>query len=58
MKAPEDYMRASEAARTLGVVRQRVYQMIEEGKLPSVRVGGFVLIPKAAVLKAAQNSGK
>ena len=40
-------MRPTEAARTLGISRSRIYELIRSGVLPSVRVGSSVRIPVA-----------
>lgn len=39
-----------EALRTLGVTPARLERLIEEGKLPAVREGIRVLIPRHAIL--------
>ena len=44
------YYTAGEAAERLGVVRQRVYQLVHSGKLPHVTTaGGSYLIPVRAI---------
>jgi excisionase family DNA binding protein len=40
-------MRAAEVARTLGLSRSKIYQMMRDGALPVVRVGRAVRVPKA-----------
>lgn len=40
---------ASQAALMLGVTRQRVIQMVDEGKLPGQLVGRSTVIPRSAV---------
>ena len=42
-------MRAEEVARTLGLSRSKIYQMMSDGALPVVRVGRAVRVPKAAL---------
>ena len=42
-------MRADEVARTLGLSRSKIYQMMSDGALPVVRVGRAVRVPKAAL---------
>jgi excisionase family DNA binding protein len=44
-----DLVSGPEAATILGVSRQRVLQMVEEGKLPGTLVGRSIVIPRAAV---------
>ena len=40
-----------EAAKMLGISRNFAYQLVREGKLPSIRFGKRILIPKAALEK-------
>ena len=40
-----------EAAKMLGISRNFAYQLVREGKLPSVRFGKRILIPIAALEK-------
>lgn len=42
-------LRPTEAADALGVSRSKAYELIAEGKIPSVRVGGCVRVPVAAL---------
>lgn len=48
-EAVDDTISALEAAEILGVSRQRVQQMVAEGKLPRRRVGRGYVFPRAAV---------
>jgi excisionase family DNA binding protein len=43
-----DFMTAAEAAERLGVSVARVYQLARESRLPHIRRGRRLLIPKAA----------
>lgn len=43
-----DFMTASDAAGRLGVSVARVYQLAREARLPHIRRGRRLLIPKAA----------
>ncbi len=52
-EAVPDLVSIAEAAHMLGVSRQRVDQMIASGKLPTHRVGGVRVLPRAAVGRAA-----
>lgn len=38
-----------EAARLLGIGRDTAYGLIREGRLPAVRIGRRVLVPRAAL---------
>lgn len=42
-----DFIRISEAAKRLGITRARMYQMIEEKKLPTVKILGTTAIDAA-----------
>jgi excisionase family DNA binding protein len=42
--------RVAEAAEALSMSRSKVYQMINEGQLPVVRVGGTIRVPVAGLL--------
>jgi len=40
-----------EAAEMLGISRNFAYQLVREGKLPSIRFGKRILIPRASLDK-------
>jgi excisionase family DNA binding protein len=44
-----DYISTDQAARILGISKQRVYQYIEEKRLPAFRAGNVILLRKEAV---------
>src|SRR5437588_6364055 len=44
-----DYISTDQAARILGISKQRVYQYIEEQRLPAFRAGNVILLRKEAV---------
>jgi len=44
-----DYISTDQAARVLGISKQRVYQYIEEKRLPAFRAGNVILLRKEAV---------
>ena len=44
----------AEAARRLGVTRGRVWQLIAEGRLPTVEIAGTPLVPTDAVEELAK----
>ena len=48
MTVDEQLLRPAQLAPLLGVTRSRVYQLIAEGAIPVVRVGGAIRIPRAA----------
>ena len=43
-----EMLRASDVAAEMSLTTGRVYQLLRAGSLPSVRVGGRILIPRAA----------
>jgi excisionase family DNA binding protein len=49
-------VRPMQAAIMLGVGRSTVYRLIEEGALPSVRLGGIVRIPLSAIRRIASGA--
>jgi excisionase family DNA binding protein len=46
---PPLLVRVNEAARLLGLGRSTIYQLVESGELPSVRIGTARRIPLAAL---------
>ena len=38
-----------EVARILGIGRNTAYEACNEGEIPTIRVGGRILIPRAAI---------
>ncbi|MGE3273851.1 MAG: helix-turn-helix transcriptional regulator [Vicinamibacterales bacterium] len=42
-------LRPVEAADAIGVSRSKVYELIAAGEIPSIRVGGCVRVPVAAL---------
>jgi excisionase family DNA binding protein len=42
-------LRPTEAADAIGVSRSKAYELIAAGEIPSVRVGGCVRVPVAAL---------
>ena len=49
MGAPRNHISVNETMEMLGISRQRVYQLVGLGRLPSRKEGGRVWIPRAAV---------
>jgi excisionase family DNA binding protein len=43
------FVRPSQAAAMLSLSRAKVYQLIAEGTLPSVRLGGSIRVPVSAL---------
>ena len=46
-----------EAARRLGIGKNLAYEAIQRGELPSVKVGGRILVPLAALEKLLAEAG-
>lgn len=46
-----------EAAEMLGLSKNFVYQLVREGKLPSIRFGKRILIPRVALEKMLEKVG-
>ena len=44
-------LKPTEAADMLGIGRTRIYEMLAEGELPSIRIGRSVRVPVAALNK-------
>jgi excisionase family DNA binding protein len=44
-----ELLSASQAAELLGVTRQQRYLLVKQGTLPQVEIGGYLLLPRAAV---------
>ena len=42
-------LRPAEAAEAIGIGRSKVYELLASGELPSIRIGGSVRIPVAAL---------
>jgi excisionase family DNA binding protein len=42
-------LRPAEAAEVIGVSRSRAYELIGSGQIPSIRIGGSVRVPVAAL---------
>jgi excisionase family DNA binding protein len=49
---------AKEAATLLGIGMQTIYRYLERGDIPSVRVGGKILIPRTAPIFQTLRDGK
>jgi excisionase family DNA binding protein len=45
--AANNLLSVTEAAKRLGVIRQRVFQLIQSGKLPAVKVGSQYVIKES-----------
>ena len=51
-----EYVSTSEAAEELGITRQRVLQLINQGRLEASRLGNTFMISKAALANVADRT--
>lgn len=49
LTVPTLLMSVREAARLLGIGRDSAYALIREGRLPAIRIGRRILVPRAAL---------
>lgn len=54
-QGPQEYLSTGEAARILGVHYAAVWQMIQRGRLPGMKVGRNWIIPRDALLEFAKD---
>lgn len=50
-------LKVDEAAKLLGISRGLAYEMAREGKLPTIRFGRRLLVPRRALYRLLQESG-
>jgi excisionase family DNA binding protein len=43
------FFRPVEAAAALGISKSKIYELIAHGEIPSVRIGGILRVPAAAL---------
>jgi excisionase family DNA binding protein len=48
---PDRLLKAAELQVALAMSRAKVYRMMQDGTLPTVRVGGSVRVPRRALVK-------
>ena len=46
-----------EAAKVLGIGRQKAYELAREGKLPVLRLGKRILVPRIALDRMLERAG-
>lgn len=56
MDDPRLTLTVNEAAKMLGISRGLAYQMVKMGKIPSVRFGKRILVPRSALEKLLAES--
>jgi excisionase family DNA binding protein len=54
----DDYLSQSQAAKILGLSRQRVGQLVKAGRIEHVTVGGHIVTTRAAVKEYQRNRKK
>lgn len=47
-----------EVARDLGIGRAQAYEAVKRGDIPSIRIGGRILIPRAAYQRMLERAGQ
>jgi excisionase family DNA binding protein len=47
-----------EAAKRLGVGRGTAYEAVRKGEIPSIKVGGRILVPREALEKMLESAGQ
>ena len=47
-----------EAAKRLGVGRGTAYEAVRKGQIPSIQVGGRILVPREALEKMLESAGQ
>jgi excisionase family DNA binding protein len=47
-----------EAGRRLGIGRSAAYQAVHSGQIPSVRIGGLIKVPVAALERMLERAGE
>lgn len=47
-----------EAAQVLGIGKDLAYQLIKSGELPSVKLGGRLVVPKIALERLLERAGE
>ena len=45
-----EFLRIKQAAKLMQVGRDTTYQMVKEGKIPSIRIGNQIRIPRKALI--------
>jgi len=45
-----EFLRIKQAAKVMQVGRDTTYQMVKEGKIPSIRIGNQIRIPRKALI--------
>ena len=57
MDTPErKTMTVMEAAKTLGVSRNKAYEGARRGEIPTIKIGGRILVPRAALERLLQGA--
>lgn len=51
-------MTVPEAAHRLGIGRNTAYQAVKDGEIPSIRIGGRIVVPTAALDRMLADAGQ
>jgi excisionase family DNA binding protein len=46
-----------DVGRMLGLSRQSVYAAARKGDIPTIRIGGRIFVPRAALMRLLENAG-
>lgn len=57
-KSTPDVMTVEEVAKALGISRNTAYQAVASGEIPSIRVRGRIIIPRALYQRMLAGEGK
>jgi excisionase family DNA binding protein len=49
-KGPEDFLTVREAAKLMRIGRDMAYALVAEGRIPSIRLGRHIRIPRASLI--------
>jgi excisionase family DNA binding protein len=49
MEIERQTLTVSEAAQALGVSRNKAYEAAKRGEIPTIKIGGRILVPRAAL---------
>lgn len=53
-ETPKLMYKVSEAAEALSLSRSKTYELIREGRIPAIRIGGVIRVPVAALRALAE----
>lgn len=51
-------MKVEEAAQLLGIGRNQAYEAVRRGEIPSLRIGGRILVPRSRLMALINGGGE